>query len=94
MKKLYVIAYDIRSNKRRNKVAELLKHHGKRINLSVFECTLTFYEYETLLYDLYHLINPRTDTVKIYPLTKECYARSLVFGKNKSGDNSFSIFDE
>ncbi len=94
MKKLYVIAYDIRSNKRRNKVAELLEQHGRRINLSVFECTLSFSEYETLLYEIYHLINSRTDTVKIYPLTRECYARSLVLGKNPGEDSGMTMFDD
>jgi len=93
MKKIYVIAYDIHSNKRRNKVAELLEKHGRRINLSVFECPLTFYEYENILYEIHHLINPRTDTVKIYPLTRDCYARSIVFGR-RSDESDFSMFDE
>ncbi len=93
MKKIYVIAYDIRSNKRRNKLAGLLEKHGQRINLSVFECTLTFYEYENLLYEIHLLINPRTDTVKIYPLTRECYARALVFGRNRINDD-LTRFDE
>ncbi len=85
MKKIYLIAYDITSDRRRNKIAELLEKHGLRINLSVFECTLTFTEYENLLYEIYHLINHKKDTVKIYPLTRETYAKSITMGRDIKG---------
>jgi len=37
---IVVIAYDIKSNKRRKKIEKLLKDHGQRINYSVFECNI------------------------------------------------------
>lgn len=36
-----VIVYDICDNKRRYKIAKLLRQYGSPVNLSVFECMLT-----------------------------------------------------
>ena len=33
-----LVAYDISSTRRRNKVVKILSMYGERVNLSVFEC--------------------------------------------------------
>ena len=33
-----LVAYDISSTRRRNKIAKVLSRYGDRVNLSVFEC--------------------------------------------------------
>ena len=38
---LYVVTYDIPSNKRRKKVSDLLEGYGRRVQYSVFECLLS-----------------------------------------------------
>ena len=37
----FVVAYDIRQDRRRNKVMNTLKDFGLRVQYSVFECELT-----------------------------------------------------
>ena len=37
---MYLVCYDISSNKYRKKVADILLNYGKRIQYSVFECRL------------------------------------------------------
>lgn len=91
MKKIYLIAYDITSDKRRNKMAELLEAHGLRINLSVFECTLTPVQYDNVFRQINELIDRKTDTVKIYPLTREVYARSITVGRKSQGPG-YTVF--
>lgn len=45
---LYVVTYDIPSDKRRQKVAKLLEGYGRRVQYSVFECLLSEVKYEEL----------------------------------------------
>ena len=37
---MYLVSYDITSDKRRRKIAKILENYGKRIQYSVFECDL------------------------------------------------------
>ncbi len=80
MKNLYLIAYDISNNKKRNKVAELLEQYGERINLSVFECMLTHKQVDELSEKLKQMI-AKTDSIKIYFICKSCYAKSRSIGQ-------------
>lgn len=38
---MYVVSYDISSNRLRNKVAEVLLEYGRRMQYSVFECDIS-----------------------------------------------------
>ena len=79
--KLYLVAYDISNNKRRKKLAEKLENYGVRINLSVFECTFTPAQLREIRHFVRKTINRKTDTVKIYYLSRKCYQKSLSFGR-------------
>lgn len=64
---LYIAAYDISSTGRRNQVARVLRHHGRRIQRSVFEIWL---EPEDLP-ELRRTIGPllaRTDSFDLIPV--------------------------
>lgn len=37
---MYLVSYDISSNRRRRKVAKLMENYGTRVQYSVFECKL------------------------------------------------------
>ena len=80
MKKLTVIAYDISSNKRRKKVADLLTQYGQRANNSVFECFINQTETNAIKKQIQEIINPRTDTIFIYTLCKNCLQNKQHFG--------------
>ena len=83
MKNLYLIAYDISSNKMRNKIAELLEQYGERINLSVFECMLSHRQKEEIIDTLGSMINPQTDSIRVYFICKTCYGKSTVIGREE-----------
>ena len=45
---MYVVSYDISSDRLRNKVARTLEGYGTRIQYSVFECKLSEKKYREL----------------------------------------------
>jgi len=73
--KYIVVAYDISSNKRRKKVADLLCGCGVRVNKSVFECVVTDDGFKKLKTDIAKLINKKSDMVNFYFLCKECCSK-------------------
>ena len=61
-KALVVVAYDIVSDKRRNKMVKFLEQYGKRINYSVFECLVL----KSQLKSFYHAGGP-IDSARMRP---------------------------
>lgn len=45
---MYLVSYDITSDRRRRRIANLLENYGKRIQYSVFECYLDEKRYQKL----------------------------------------------
>lgn len=77
---LYVIAYDIPSDKRRKKVADLLEGYGKRVQYSVFECILSEKKYLELQHRLRPRLNLEEDSVRMYPLSRHTLGQVEVWG--------------
>lgn len=75
-----VIAYDIRDDRRRVKVAEELKNFGIRIQRSVFECHLEEEQVVDLRSRLSALINAGEDQVRYYRLCPKDRQRITVTG--------------
>jgi CRISPR-associated protein Cas2 len=69
---LYVIAYDIHDDKRRNKIHKTLSGFGEWTQYSLFECFLTAKELIQLRAKLDDLIDPECDSVRFYPLCETC----------------------
>ena len=84
MDSLYVIAYDIVSNRRRNSVARILKDYGRRVNFSVFECELKGDKLQELKKKIAVVINKRRDIILVYPLCLNCRKKGEIIGR-KSG---------
>jgi len=61
-----VVTYDITDDRRRVKVANILKSFGERVQLSVFECWLTAEELEELRALLSGKMDPDLDSIRIY----------------------------
>ena len=77
--KLWVISYDIKNDRTRRKVHDILKNHGERVQFSVFECRLNNKEFEFLR----SLVKPmleREDSIRWYPLCKWCADKILCRG--------------
>jgi CRISPR-associated protein Cas2 len=77
---LYVIAYDIESDKRRAKVHKTLSAYGQWTQFSLFECHLTEKEYLRLRHQLDRHLENGTDSVRFYPLCQGCLARVETVG--------------
>jgi CRISPR-associated protein Cas2 len=71
---LYVVAYDIPSDRRRKKVADLLEGYGQRVQYSVFECRLDSTQYKQLQERLKPRLNFQEDQVRFYPLSQHTLA--------------------
>lgn len=61
---LWVIAYDTPCNKRRRKLAKVLKGYGERLQWSVFECRLQTHQVERLRQALERIAAPQ-DSVRL-----------------------------
>lgn len=77
----YAISYDIREDRRRLKVAKILKDFGDRVQLSVFEAILSAGDLERLKRRLARQVNPEEDSVRFYPLCAACVPRVEVLGQ-------------
>lgn len=76
----YVITYDIPSDKRRKKVADLLEGYGRRVQYSVFECVLSAEKYQELQQRLHKRVNLKEDSVRFYPLSGHTLSQVEVWG--------------
>ena len=71
-----LIAYDVSSSRRRNKVAKILADHGERVNLSVFECEFKRPEtFKTLKAEIKKAIKSKKDHIRYYPICRECRSK-------------------
>ena len=76
-KKFVVVAYDIPSARRRNKVVKILQQYGRRINFSVFECMFSDGQLSAVREEIGSIINLSKDQVVYYQLCLGCYARAV-----------------
>jgi CRISPR-associated protein Cas2 len=77
---LYVFCYDIPSNRRRRKAANVILDFGGRFQKSCFECDLpTETRLKELLRRLWAELKPDEDTVRMYRVCGECrpFAKTL-----------------
>lgn len=72
---LYLITYDVSTanpagRARLRRVAKECENYGIRVQNSVFECHLSYDEYQRLKHRLCLLIDPASDSLRFYPLGK------------------------
>ena len=81
---IYVIAYDIADNHRRESVSALLATCGARVQFSVFECELPNPVAFTRMRDgLAAIIDTAEDQVRLYPLPDNAERRLEVLGDRR-----------
>ena len=89
---LYLISYDIENNKKRQKIAELLKGYGERVQYSVFECHLTKNELEKIKsYILKEVQLEKKDSVRIYLICDACSKKVISIGKPREAKRSYFV---
>lgn len=89
----YLIAYDIKNNKSRTKVASLLEGYGYRVNYSVFECVLTPTKLKKIISDLEQYLDKSQDSIRFYHICKNCLPKSFELCKSREifQDDDFYI---
>lgn len=68
MRSRYLICYDIADERRLTRVYRYLKGRGVHVQYSVFLCSLTWPELESVKADLAALIEDSADDVRVYPV--------------------------
>jgi CRISPR-associated protein Cas2 len=78
-----VVAYDIASDRRRNRLVKLLKDYGERVNYSVFECRINKQTYPSLKDEISKIISRKKDSVLFYDLCLDCEGKRESVGIKK-----------
>jgi CRISPR-associated protein Cas2 len=76
----YLICYDVVNDRRRNRVANLLKGYGLRVQKSVFECVLSGEQCEMVKRKLEKCLKPEEDQVRFYPMSGHTRGKVMILG--------------
>jgi len=88
---LYVIAYDMSSDKRRSKVHKTLCGYGDWTQFSLFECYLSEKQLVALRHKLDQHLEKNQDSVRYYPLCGRCAAKVEAVGSKKPEETGVYI---
>lgn len=77
---LYIVAYDIPSNRRRKKVSDILEGYGKRVQYSVFELVLVKSKYNEMRRRLSRYVNFEEDSLRFYPISQHTLDQVEIWG--------------
>ena len=81
---MYLVSYDISSNRRRNKISKKLENYGKRIQYSVFECNIDEKRFKKLYMELVKECEGMSDgSVRIYYICQKCMPKVRLIGQEK-----------
>lgn len=93
---LYIISYDIPSggegDKRRARLARYLSGVGLRVQMSVFEVRLQPERLLSICRDMEEIINPDTDSIRIYSICANCEKKHICIGKKAVCEYESAIF--
>lgn len=79
---MYVVSYDITSDRRRNKIAKTLEGYGTRIQYSVFECRLTEKKYKEMYRKLMQLMaDAEEGSIRFYSICGNCEEKIRTIGE-------------
>lgn len=78
-----IVAYDIKNDKSRSKVAQLLEKYGVRVNFSVFECLFTEVQYTKIKQQIENKINKQEDSIVYYPICVNCFTKIVYQPKHR-----------
>jgi len=76
----YIIAYDVRNDKRRANIFKILKEYASSVQNSVFEGYITREDLIKLKYRLKKQMNEKEDSICMYSLCAGCRKQIVRFG--------------
>ena len=79
---MYVVSYDIASDRLRNKIAKTLEGYGNRMQYSVFECRIEEKRFKQLYHKLMTLMEGCEEgNVRIYYICGNCREKIHTIGQ-------------
>lgn len=78
-----LVTYDIKDDKKWNKICNILKNYGNRVQYSVFEYNINEKIYKKLINKLLPHINNNEDSLRLYYICKECIKKIESYGIKK-----------
>ena len=75
----YLVAYDIRNDRRLRSIAGCIEGYGTRIQYSVFVCDLSEQERVTMRGDIEAIMKPSEDSVMVIDLGQACDSTRFLF---------------
>ena len=77
---IVLVIYDITDDRRRTRMVKCLERYGIRVQKSAFEAFLTEKKYERMMELTAGLIDPATDSLRVYLLANHTSVRSWGIG--------------
>jgi CRISPR-associated protein Cas2 len=96
----YLVCYDIgfdrtgdpEAVRRLHAVARVMLNYGIRRQRSVFECTLDREPFVRMKKEIAGVIDPRIDSVRIYPVCADCLRKNAVQGTGvPSSEKAYAV---
>lgn len=88
----FLVVYDVdtttREGQRRlRRVAKACEGYGQRVQFSVFEVACSQTSMAQLVIELHGIINASLDSIRVYPLDRESWARVVLIGRRRELPN-------
>lgn len=78
---MYLISYDIASNRLRTKLAKKLLNYGKRVQYSVFECDINRIVFRKCYEEMMELIDGQSEvSIRCYVIDKTAQGKMILLG--------------
>lgn len=87
-----IVAYDIEDNKKRIKIAKILKDYGERVQKSVFECNINENMLIRMCKRVEKIINIETDNFRVYKLLEAQKKEVVIIGKKKVIEDDKEVY--
>ncbi len=78
-----VVAYDIKDDRRRNRVLKEMKGWGVRVQYSVFECDLNEKQIERMVRRLRRIIKEEEDSIRVYLIREKERVKIRIIGQGE-----------
>lgn len=88
---LYLVAYDIPSDRRRTKVHKVLCGFGQWMQFSLFECFLSEKELILLHNKLNQILEPAEDNVRFYHVCQACQRKAETIGSSPPAEEKMYL---
>ena len=90
---MYLISYDISSDRRRAKVSRELENYGRRVQYSVFECRIGKQKMLELYAKLIRLMQDEEEgSIRIYQICTSCEEKIYTIGTETKKPDKGDLF--